>query len=121
MPMIELKAEKSSNDVSYVLMFDGKKIKRGADADLLGFEDGESLKEREAIHRAELEAVDNAMAMFKEINTVTNDITETDDSATPHVFSHICQCLKLFSNKFHTLRVLKTSKNLSLQKLKDKC
>ena len=121
MPMIELKSESRSNDVSYVLMFDGKKIKRGADADLLGFEDGQSLKEREAIHSAELETVDNAMLKFKEMNRVSNDIAYTDDTDRKIVLSHIHQCLKLFSDKFHSLRLLQTSKNLSFEKLKDKC
>ena len=43
-PMIKLKGEKGDGNNSYVL--DGKTIKRGTDADLLGFEKGRTLKDR---------------------------------------------------------------------------
>jgi hypothetical protein len=36
--MIELKAQHSSPQTSYVLMFDGKKVRKGGDVDLLGFD-----------------------------------------------------------------------------------
>lgn len=45
-PMIQLKAEKDDKDKSYVLMLDGKKINRGTDVDLLGFENNKTLQEK---------------------------------------------------------------------------
>ena len=41
--MIEFKAKRNEESKSYVLMFAGKKVKRGTDVDLLGFEKGMTL------------------------------------------------------------------------------
>ena len=38
--IIEFKAKRSEESKSYVLMFDSKKVKRGTDVDMLGFEIG---------------------------------------------------------------------------------
>ena len=45
-PMIKYKAENDGNKKSYVIMFDGKKVKHGGDVDLLGFEGDKMLKDR---------------------------------------------------------------------------
>ena len=48
--VMQLKATKDDKRSSYVLMFDGKKVKGGGDVDLLGHEDSNSmtLQERQA-------------------------------------------------------------------------
>jgi hypothetical protein len=40
--MIELKIQHPSPQTSYVLMFDGKKVLKGGDVELLGFEEGQT-------------------------------------------------------------------------------
>lgn len=54
--MIEYKAIRNEDSKTYVLMFDGKKIKRGADVDLLGFEKGMTLQQRQEVRDQNIEA-----------------------------------------------------------------
>ena len=42
--LIELKIQHPSPQTSYVLMFDGKKVLKGGDVELLGFEEGQTLE-----------------------------------------------------------------------------
>ena len=49
--MIDRMAEKNTENMSYVIMFDGKKLKRGTEVDLLGFEQ-ESLQTKKTILRS---------------------------------------------------------------------
>jgi hypothetical protein len=46
--MIDSKSQRDTDETSYVLMFDGKRVRRGGDVDLLGFENGPTLSERES-------------------------------------------------------------------------
>ena len=118
-PMIEMKAEKDPSDVSYVLMFDGKKIKRGADADLLGFEQGETLKQRKEKHAIELKILNETLELLKERNRDTEDIDETDPKKED-VYQHLQRCFRLFSDLLRNLRVFQISKDTALAKYKDR-
>lgn len=51
-PLIKFKAETDDRHKSYVIMFDGKKVKRGGDVDLLGFD--KTLKHEEKESREKL-------------------------------------------------------------------
>ena len=64
--MIDLAARKSTNEMSYVLMFDGKKIKRGADLDLLGYEENPVSKKRQAFEN-NLEVIDDTLIKVQSI------------------------------------------------------
>lgn len=59
--MIELKAEKGNKEVSFVLMFDGKKVRRGSDENLIGFEEGMTLSERQEAHDKDIAVLNSAL------------------------------------------------------------
>lgn len=54
---------------------------------------------------------------IKGVNQISNDT----DCDTMFIFNHICQCLKVFSNSLHRLRLLKEFEKCCLGKLKHKC
>ena len=43
-PFAEFQCQHPSPQTSYVLMFDGKKVLKGGDVELLGFEEGQTLE-----------------------------------------------------------------------------
>ena len=59
--MINLQAEKEDNDKSYVLMFDGKKVRTGGDLDLLGYEKGPSLHDHETSRGKSVRLIKDAL------------------------------------------------------------
>ena len=117
--MIEYKAEKSESQESFVLMLDGKKMKRGADVDLLGCETGETLSERRA-QKIEHECViERACEQISEIQNETNVVKDTPTERKPDIILTLTGILMLFSTILRKLRSLRKGKQYSLNKLKE--
>ena len=65
--MIDLTARNNAENISYVLMFDGKKIKRGTDIDLLGFESEPASKRKEKFLQ-DMVVIQNHLKCLQEID-----------------------------------------------------
>ena len=117
--MIELKSEKDYEN-SFVLMFDGKKIRKGTDVDLLGFEDGESLADKKTEHENDCELLAQATAIFKEAQSLFERLELTPGDYKERVFEQLTKCTTLFSKCIRNLRERKKSRDLQLLRLKEK-
>ena len=115
--MIKLKAEKDKKDKSYVIMFDGKKVRTGGDVDLLGHERGPTVKERKSIRDQGLKLIEESMSLFRSIG---DNVDETDGENQRKVYSMLTELLRLFSETLKKLRFLKKDKDSYLQRLKEK-
>ncbi|XP_045178040.2 uncharacterized protein LOC123538138 [Mercenaria mercenaria] len=118
-PMIKFKAQKDDKNNSYVLMLDGKKIKRGTDVDLLGFETDKTLKEREDERDRQLKVLDKSIIAITSAQEKTNEIQETPKEMKSSILTHLIGLLLLFSEVLRGLRKLRFKKQHSLSKLKD--
>ena len=67
-PMIKYKAENDGNKKSYVILFDGKKVERRGDVDLLGFEGDKTLKDR-------IDEKENKEKILRKISSLSKMIT----------------------------------------------
>jgi hypothetical protein len=122
--MIELKATRDRNkeeNKSYVLMFDGKKIKRGSDVNLLGFEKDKSLEEKQKERDRGLELVDKCNEIIASIQRVVTEVAETPEIYKKKVHDCLLKLLMLFSETIKDLRQMKLKTSKSLAKLKEKC
>ena len=117
--MIDLSSEKNDEDLSYVLMFDGKKIKRGADMDLLGFEK-EPLKERKAKFDIDCGVIEETIKSVKQISYLIENGQDVDKSSEAHLYELLIKCFKTISCYVMELRKLKKSKEAALRNYKEK-
>ncbi|MEW8548780.1 MAG: hypothetical protein AB2693_35215, partial [Candidatus Thiodiazotropha sp.] len=118
--MIDLKAEKGSKEVSYVLMVDGKKVRRGSDGNLLGVEKNTTLKERQEEHEREIQQLNGALDKIKKINEIVLYVANIPDGEKAEKQDELKLCFELVSLSLRRLREIKKSKQLSLNNLKDK-
>lgn len=121
-PVIKLKAEKDDGETSYVIMFDGKKVKRGGDVDLLGHED---LKQKPLEKRLEerdksIKILQQSIDTIEKVQKETNIISSTPDGSKDLVYTTLLGLILLFSATLQSLRTMKMKKNISLEKLKEK-
>ncbi|XP_052245773.1 uncharacterized protein LOC127854757 [Dreissena polymorpha] len=117
--MLDLVAKNSKETISYVLMFDGKKIKRGADADLLGFEK-EPLSEKKLKFDSDIAIVSTMLQKSKEIEALMECGKSINDKVTSDLFQEIMKCFKVVSKHLMALRQLKKNKEMALHKYKEK-
>ena len=120
--VMELKSVKDDGLNSYVIMFDGKKVKRGGDVDLLGFEDSDSmtLQERKAEKDLSLKTLNEAVCIIETAQKETNLIQNTSTELKEKVSKALLGLVILFSLTLQTLRSMKLKKELSLRKLTEK-
>ena len=120
--VMELKSAKDDELNSYVLMFDGKKVKRGGDVDLLGFEDSDSmtLQERKAEKDMSLNNLNEAVCIIEAAQRETELIQNTSAELKEKVSNALLGLVILFSLALQTLRTMKVKKELSLRKLTEK-
>jgi len=78
-PMIKLNGEKEDGNNSYVLMLDGKKIKRGTDVDLLGFENGRTLKDKIDERDQRLETLQDSIDSVTKFQAESNVLNESPE------------------------------------------
>ena len=100
-------------------MLDGKKIKRGADVDLLGFETGQTLKQRQDERDKGLNILKETVAVVSRVQLTSDSIPDTtkDDKAT--VFNHFVSLILLLSVVLRGLRKIRVKKQCGLNKLKE--
>ena len=118
--MIDLKSNKQAMDTSYVIMFDGKKIRKGGDVDLLGFENGETLSQRKEAHKADMLKITNAIAVFKCVQSSSDLLSETIVEKKQIVYEHLKSCLDTVSQNLKAMRNKKVAKDSFLTRLKDR-
>lgn len=74
--VIEMKRAQDDNVTSYILMFDSRKVKRGGDVNLLGYED-RPLQERRQVKVNALQTLESAIDISKSMQEKTNEVGET--------------------------------------------
>ncbi|KAH3864335.1 hypothetical protein DPMN_027352 [Dreissena polymorpha] len=117
--MITLVANNTNESLSYVIMFDGKKIKRGTDIDLIGFE-SEPLVEKKLKFEAEKNAVDEVVQRAQSIIKCLESDCDVELETRNELNTGIHKCFHLYSNTLLELKQLKKSKELAVHKYKDK-
>ena len=117
--MIQLKAENYCEN-SIVLMFDGKKIRRGTDFDLLGFEDWQTLESRKKEHDHACHLISEAIMVFRKAGVLFERLELTTGQHNSIVSGKLTECLTLFSRCIRNVRERKRLKELQLLKLKEK-
>ena len=58
-------------------MFDGKKVKRGTDVDLLGFEKGMTLSQRQQKRDNDIAIIDALKDCIEKVKETTNQVSDT--------------------------------------------
>ena len=113
-PMINFKAKRADPQNSYVLMLDGKKIKRGADVDLFGSETGQTLKQRQDERDKGLNILKETVAVVSRVQLNSDSIPDTtkDDKAT--VFNHLVSLMLFLSVVLRGLRKIRVKKQCGL-------
>ena len=119
MPMIDLKASQSNEEKSYILMFDGKKVRKGGDVDLLGFEDGASLEDKKREHAQEIEDIALAIKDMRIVSRTCKFLQDTSSESKDRIFEHVLKCFQIISVNLRKLRELLKTKSLMLRRLKD--
>ena len=116
--MISYKAsnDKDAKKRSYVLMLDGKKMKRSTDVDL-GYEQGQTLKEKQGELKRKNDVLNSAFEILTEVEE--ENIANTSDSDKAKVFPILLSLVLLYSTILKELRTLKSKKEYSLFKLKE--
>lgn len=86
-PMIKYKAEREDSNKSFVVMFDGKKVKRGGDVDLLGFEGDKTLKQRLEEKESKEKIVHDSVSLIGDVQRESNSVSDTPDALKPKILS----------------------------------
>lgn len=105
--MIELKAEKGNKEVSFVLMFDGKKVRRGSDENLIGFEEGMTLSERQEAHDKDIAVLNSALEKIKVVREKVSDMVNIPEGDITDIRIELKSCLDLMSINLMRMRELK--------------
>ena len=117
--MIDFSSRKNAEDASYVIMFDGKKIKPGADMDLLGFE-SEPLKERKEKFQHDLKIIEDTLKSLQRINRLAESGHDINKSTEEELYGLIVRCFETFSAYLMELRKLRKTKEAALRNYKEK-
>lgn len=75
-------------------MFEGKKVRKGADVDLLGFEDGQSLQYRKAIIAKEIKAISKFVELIRNIKRIEPFVKNKQLHERRNLFELLKKCLK---------------------------
>ncbi|VDI58496.1 Hypothetical predicted protein [Mytilus galloprovincialis] len=100
-------------------MFDGKKVRKGGDVNLLGFEDGQSLHDRKEIHANEIKAISKLVELIRNINRIDPFVKNTQLHERQNVFDLLKKCFEIISSNIRELREFKKRKDGMLRRLKD--
>ncbi|VDI69548.1 Hypothetical predicted protein [Mytilus galloprovincialis] len=118
--MIEYKAIRNMDSKTFVLMFDGKKVKRGVDVDLLGFEKDMTLQQSQEVRDQDIEALRSLEITVNQIQETTNDVFLTPKDMKANVLNQLKATNIILSRHLHELRNLKCKKEYALNKLMEK-
>lgn len=116
--MIKLKSKGTTPEKSFIIMFDGKKVKRGGDVDLLGFEDGPSLNERQNEHDFEMNKIAHLIRLTTEVSRCCRVVDRTPDHYWSAILKELKESFVVLSSNLKNLRLFKKKKNAALSKLK---
>ena len=117
--MIDLTARNNAENISYVLMFDGKKIKRGTDIDLLGFE-SEPASERKEKFQQDMVVIQNTLKCLQEIDRSLENEQVVNANNKQELFAFLISCFKIFSVYLMELRKLRKTKENAMKNYKEK-
>ena len=115
-----MKKKKDDGQTSYVLMFDGKTVKRVGDVNLLGHEKGKSVTERKRERDDSLYTLDIAIKTVKYLLLKCTHICDTRLEYRSDIKEKLISVIKIISSLLQQLRELKKSKSLNLSRLKEK-
>ena len=107
------------------LTFDGKKIKQGltensGDINLLGFEEGMSLQQKQNVLKTELNSIESTIEVLNNL-VHTEDQWQCPVSELPAITlsefkSFLLWCLKILSSKAHNIRTIQSKKEYARKK-----
>ena len=117
--MIDLTARNNAENISYVLMFDGKKIKRGTDIDLLGFE-SETASETKEKFQQDMVKLQHPLKCLQEIDRPLENEQVVNANNKQELFAFLISCFKIFSVYFMELQKLRKTKNNAMKNYKEK-
>ena len=118
-PMIDLTASKNNTDMSYVIMFDGKKIKRGSDMDLLGFEN-EPLAVKKQVFHDDMHVIESTLSALQSANKAVENNQDIESSARNDLLDILVRCSKTVSKYLMELRQLRHVKSSTMRNYKEK-
>ena len=76
--MIDLKSQRNTDETSYVLIFDGKKVREGGDVDVLGFENGPTISERESLIETERKIISDIIHLLTIVSRSCSTVSKTN-------------------------------------------
>ena len=100
-----------------MIMFDGKKVKRGRDVDLLGFEGDNTLNDRIAEKQIKERILKDSMEIISSVQKETKLIADAPEQLKAKVFNCLLSILMLFSDIIKGLKALRVKKTISLENL----
>jgi hypothetical protein len=100
-------------------MFDGKKVRKGGDVDLLGFEEGQTLEDKKKIHANEIAEISKLLELIKHMNRIDSLVKNTQLHERQNVYDLLKKCFEIVSRNIKELREFKKRKEGMLRRLKD--
>ena len=100
-------------------MFDGKKIKRGADVDLLGFEN-DPASERKEKFQQDMVVIQDTLKCLQEIDRLVEHGLEVNSKTKQELYALLRTCFETFSVYLMELRKLRKTKENAMKNYKEK-
>ena len=117
--MIDLTASKCKRDVSDVVMFDGKKIKRRSDMDLLGFKK-EPLAVKKQTFQNDLDVIESTLNALQSANKAVENGQGMERCTQDYLREVLVKCSKTVSKYLMELRKLRQVKGPAMRNYKER-
>ena len=117
--MIDLKSQRNTDETSYVLIFDGKKVREGGAVDVLGFENGPTITEGESLIETERKIISDIIHLLTIVSRSCSTVSKTNTNYRSKILDKLEYCHMVISSNIKNLRLFKKTKESMLRKLKN--
>jgi hypothetical protein len=111
--MIDLKSQRNTDETSYVLIFDGKKVREGGDVDVLGFENGPTIIERESLIETERKIISDIILLLTIVSRSCSTVSKTNPNYRSKILDKLESCHMVISSNIKNIRLISLKHRIS--------
>jgi hypothetical protein len=111
--MIDSKSQRNTDETSYVLIFDGKKVREGGDVDVLGFENGPTISERESLIETERKIISDIIHLLTIVSRSCSTVSKTNPNYRSKILDKLESYHMVISSNIKNIRLISLKHRIS--------